>query len=267
MPMFNTTTHRDAGGSWFGEVDGVASSRPRGRLVLRGQLDEVGLDNLLGSLGARSKTCFVEVRSAARRGEVTLDRGRIMAARVEGLSEGADVEAALAAMRSFYRAVFDVLSLEETSGAIARTPGPLSSPSPSRGSRPPPPMLEGDATEVALAAAVMNACGVYTRKWLGPKAATSIMSSAWARISATTPALDAFRISPDGMVSVSGVERAKAAIPRAVASWVFAVFEAGAMFNPSRFQRYFVPEMLGGLMRLLDKGGFGEAFREGGVFR
>jgi hypothetical protein len=128
-------------------------------------------------------------------------------------------------------------------------------------------MLEGDATDVALAAAVMNACGAYARKWLGAKTATSIMSSAWARISMTNPALDSFRISPDGMVSVSGVERAKAAIPRAVAAWVFAVFEAGAAFQPARFQRYFVPEMLGGLMRLLDKGGFGEAFREGGVIR
>jgi len=272
--MFDNPTPREV--SWLGgsPAEGAASSldrpgplseRSRGRLFLRGQLDDVGLDDLLASLGSRGKTCIVEVRSAMRRGEVVLDRGRIVRARAEGLSPASDVETVLATLRGFYRAVFDVLSLEDVADPISSRSKPSSVPPPRPASRPPPPMLEGNGTDVALAAAVMNACGSYTRKWLGPKVTTSILMSSWARIYASHPALDAFKISQDGMVSVSGIERAKSAIPRAVASWVFAVFEAGAMWNAQRFQRYFVPEMLGGLMRLLDKGGWGDAFREGGI--
>lgn len=263
------------GASSIGDRPGVSSERPRGRLVLRGQLDEVGLDELIVSLRSKGKNCIVEVRSAVRRGEIVIERGRVVRARADGLLHSADADTAIAAMRGFYRAVFDVLMVDEPAASHATMPPPSAAPVPS--SRPassagwsavrPPAVVvpDGDATEVALAAAVMNACGAYARKWLGAKVATSIMLQAWARIAAQHAALEAFRISPDGMVSVSGIERAKSAIPRAVAAWVFAVFEAGAMFNASRFQRIFVPEMLGGLMRLLDKGGWGEAFREGGV--
>lgn len=254
---------------------GVPSERQRGRLVLRGQLEEVGLDALVTSLRSRGKNCIVEVRSAARRGEIVIERGRVLRARADGLPQNADADAAIAAMRGFFRAVFDVLLVDEpASSASSASLPPASSPSSSRPAssagwsavRPASvPVPDGDATEVALAAAVMNACGAYTRKWLGAKLATSIMLASWARVGAQHPALESFRISPDGMVSVSGIERAKSAIPRAVASWVFTVFDSAAMFNASRFQRMFVPEMLGGLMRLLDKGGWGEAFREGGI--
>ncbi len=269
------------GASSFVDRPGVSSERPRGRLVLRGQLDEVGLDDLVTSLRSRGKNCIVEVRSAVRRGEIVIERGRVVRARADGLPQNADSDMAIAAMRGFYRAVFDVLLVDEPASHATMPPpsssaAPVpSSPMPSSRSgsspgwsavRPPAAAVpDGDATEVALAAAVMNACGAYTRKWLGAKVATNIMLTTWARIAAQHPALEAFRISPDGMVSVSGIERAKSAIPRAVAAWVFAVFESGAMFNAIRFQRMFVPEMLGGLMRLLDKGGWGEAFREGGV--
>jgi hypothetical protein len=269
--------------------------RQRGRLVLRGQLDEVGLDDLLSSLRSKGRNCVVEVRSLGRRGEITVDQGRVIRVRVDGLSPHASSEAAIAALRGFFHAVFDVFMLDgaaplsvrampampSTPPASTPTPPmsvrspPASSPTPPVSVRYPssasnptpssPTFADGDATEVALAAAVMNSCGAYARKWLGAKTATSIMLSAWGRTSAVHNALDAFRISQDGMVSVSGVERAKSAIPRAVATWVFAVFDGGALFNASRFQRYYVPEMLGGLMRLLDKGGWGEAFRDGGM--
>ncbi|TKD09397.1 DUF4388 domain-containing protein [Polyangium fumosum] len=271
--MFDNAALGEGGGAWFGgaatdagrgDRAGVPSERARGRLILRGQLDEVGLDDLLGSLGSRGRTCVVEVRSVKRWGEIVLERGRVLRAHADGAPPDADVEATLAAIRGFSQAVFHVIALDE------------------RGSSPPPPrpalsetppaslrlvMLEGHATEVALAAAVMNACSVYTRKWLGPKLASSIMQTAWTRTAASHPAMEAFRISADGLVTVAGVERARSAIPKAVATWVFSVFEAASMFNEARFQRYYVPEMLGGLMRLLDKGGWGEAFRirDGGV--
>lgn len=270
--MFDNAAPGDGGGAWLGGTDaawraeraGVSSERARGRLILRGQLDEVGLDDLLGSLGSRGRTCVVEVRALRRRGEVMLERGRVIRARVDDLPTEADAEVALTAIRCFRQAVFDVIALDER-GSTPPPPRPPSSERPTMSLR--PAMLEGNATEVALAAAVMNACSVYTRKWLGPKRASSIMQAAWSRTAATHPAMDAFRISADGLVTVAGVERARSAIPRAVAAWVFAVFEAGSMFNAAHFQRYYVPEMLGGLMRLLDKGGWGEAFRmrEGGV--
>lgn len=275
--MVHSAAEREGGGFSTGifpldderGLGGPASARKRDRLLLRGLLDEVGLDNLLASLCARGRSCTIEIRSSARQGEIVLSRGQVTSASVSGLSKDVDTQAALALLRASYRAVFDVLSADEgltsrSSSTLRAVSAPPSQSSPRPPSRPPPPLLANDATDVALAAAVMNACGAYTRKWLSAKAAVSIMLSAWARISAITPALDAFRISSDGMVSVSGIERAKAAIPRAVASWVFAVFDAAAAVNPARFERYFIPEMLGGLSRLLEKGGFIEAFREGG---
>jgi hypothetical protein len=269
--MFDNAATWAGGTSWYGGSSsgdgadrpgaaGASSERRRGKLVLRGQLDEVGLDDLLVSLRSRGKSCIVEIRAPSRRGEVVIEGGRVVSARADGLAQGADTSAAIAAMRSFSRAIFDVVV---TSDSMPPPPPYSAGRSPST---PPPAALpDGDATEVALAAAVMNACGAYTRKWLGAKLATTVMTTAFSRVCAQHAALDAFRISPDGMVSVTGLERAKSAIPRAVAQWVFAVFQAGAMFNAARFQRAYVPEMLGGLMRLLDKGGWGEAFREGGI--
>ncbi|MDI1477924.1 DUF4388 domain-containing protein [Polyangium sp. y55x31] len=270
--MFDNAALGDEGGAWLGGATmdagrgdraGVSSERARGRLILRGQLDEVGLDDLLGSLGSRGRTCVVSIRSVKRRGEIVLERGRVLRALADGVPPDADVEATLAALRGFSQAVFDVLALDERGSSPPPRPTPSETPPASLR----PAMLEGPATEVALAAAVMNACSVYTRKWLGPKLASSFMQTAWTRTAAAHPAMDAFRISADGLVTVAGVERARSAIPKAVATWVFSVFDAAAMFNAARFQRYHVPEMLGGLMRLLDKGGWGEAFRmrEGGV--
>ncbi|MDC3954073.1 DUF4388 domain-containing protein [Polyangium jinanense] len=270
--MFDNAALGDGGAAWFGgamtdtgwgDRAGVSSDRARGRLLLRGQLDEVGLDDLLGSLGARGRTCVVSVRSPKRQGEIVLERGRVLRARADGVPADADVEVTLAALRGVSHAVFDVLALDERGSSPP--PRPPFSEAPPASLR--PAMLEGNATEVALAAAVMNACSVYTRKWLGPKVASSIMQTAWARTAAAHAAMDAFRISADGLVTVVGVERARSAIPKAVATWVFSVFEAASMFHAARFQRYNVPEMLGGLMRLLDKGGWGEAFRmrDGGV--
>jgi hypothetical protein len=271
--MFDNAAPGDGGGAWFGgsttdagrgDRAGISSERARGRLILRGQLDEVGLDDLLGSLGSRGRTCIVEIRSFKRRAEIVLERGRVIRARADGLSLDADVEFIIAVIRGFSLAVFDVLALDER-GSSPPPPRPPNSEVASTSLR--PAMLEGNATEVALAAAVMNACSVYTRKWLGPKLSSSIMQTAWSRTAAAHPAMDAFRISADGLVTVAGVERARSAIPKAVATWVFAVFDAASMFHAARFQRYYVPEMLGGLMRLLDKGGWGEAFRirDGGV--
>ncbi len=271
--MFDNAALGDGGGAWFGgptmdvgksgDRAGVPSERSRGRLILRGQLNEVGLDDLLASLNARSRACIVEIRSIKRRAEIVLERGRVLRARVDGAPPEVDLDSVLASIRGFSQAVFDVIALDERGSSpppprLPASEGPVSI-------RSSPAMLEGNATEVALAAAVMNACSAYTRKWLGARLATSITTAAWTRTSVMFPALDAFRISADGLVMVAGIERARTAIPRAVAAWVFAVFDAAAMFNAARFQRYYVPEMLGGLMRLLDKGGWGDVFRNGGV--
>lgn len=272
--MVDNPTPWAGGGGWFGatwpgggdagDPGGASSERARGRLTLRGELDEVGLDDLLGALAARGRSCMVGIRTPTRRGEIWVERGRVTRVCVDGGSASADVGPALAELRALSRGVFDVLSLDEASSRPAsRTP----SSGLHRAVRTGPAMLEGDATEVALAAAAMNACGAYTRRWLGAKIATSITRGVWLRLAVVYPALDAFRISPDGMVTVSGVERAKSAIPAAVAAWVFAVFDAASALNGEHFQSYHVPEMLGGLMRLLDKGGWGEAFRSAGGVR
>lgn len=62
------------------------TERRRSRVILRGELDDVGLDGLLASLASRSRTCFIRVRAGALRAEVTArtPRGSSVAASAAG---------------------------------------------------------------------------------------------------------------------------------------------------------------------------------------
>ncbi len=238
------------------QVQRVAAQaeRRRSRVIMRGDLDEVGLESLLASLSSRARSCFVRVRAGSLRGEVTLEAGRPVHVRVDGVDSSRSPGAGLAAMSAWRGATFEVASTE-----------PASPPRSERESSRPSAFAPGDATEVALAAAVVNACSAYARVWLGPHLTASLLSAAWEEARLHNDALDAFVINGDGVVSVSQVNRARAAIPEAVAAWVAAFFDAARPRSPRRFQRDRIPEVLGGLMRLVEQVGWASVLCEGGA--
>lgn len=230
------------------------AERRRSRVIMRGDLDEVGLESLLASLSSRGKSCFVRVRAGSLRGEVTLDAGRPVHVRVDGVDSTRSPGAGLAAMSAWRGGAFEVAASD-----------PTSAPRSERESTRPPAFVPGDATEVALAAAVVNACSAYARVWLGPQVTASLLATTWEEGRIHNDALDAFVINGDGVVSVSQVDRARSAIPQAVAAWVAAFFDAARPRNPRRFQRERIPEVLGGLMRLVEQVGWASVLCEGGV--
>jgi len=238
------------------QVQRVAAQaeRRRSRVVMRGDLDEVGLESLLASLSSRGKSCFVRVRAGSLRGEVTLEAGRPVHARVDGVEMSRSLTAGLAAMNAWRGATFEVAANEQA------TP-----PRSERESVRPPTFAQGDATEVALAAAVVNACSSYARVWLGPRVTASLLSTTWEEGRRINDALDAFVINGDGVVSVSQVHRARSAIPDAVAAWITAFFDAARPRSPRRFERDRIPEVLGGLMRLVEQVGWASVLCEGGA--
>lgn len=228
--------------------------RRRNQVMLRGEADDVGIDSLLSTLAARGKSCVLKVRSDAARGEITLERGALVDAIAEGAHGGLAGKEALEAIRAWRGATFEVISEMVGRPALAR----VSSVPPPRTAFP-----AGGAADVALAAAVVNACSAYARSSLGPSATTSLLTSTWRQTKAHHPELEAFRVSSDGMVSVSGVARARGAIPEAVARWVRALFDGAATLRPQSFRRHQLREVLGGLSRLVEQVGWAAALYEG----
>ncbi len=77
------------------------------------------------------------------------------------------------------------------------------------------------------------------------------------------PALDAFVISSGGLVTVARVDRAKSAVPQAMAAWMLAFFDDAAGIDPRRFRRSRFREVLGGLARLVEQVGWASAILAG----
>lgn len=226
------------------------SERRRSKVFLQGDLDDVGFDNLLASLSSHNKSCFVRVRSGSRRAEVTLDGGHIIYVRADGL-DSSDRGGMLHAISEWRGGTFEVIASEE--------PGP---PRSQGDAGPPAPLPSSEATDVALAAAIVNSCAAYARTWLGAPLTSSVLQSSMTRMRLRHPGLDAFRISNDGMVSVAQVERARLAIPTALAEWIVHFFEVAAKHQPGRFQRSQIRDVLGSLMRMVEQVGWASALFE-----
>lgn len=228
------------------------AERQRSRVILRGELDDVGLDGLLASLASRSRSCFIRVRAGALRAEVTVDAGRPVHARADGVRLSEHWTDALASLGAWQGATFEVVASDSS--------GPLRG---ERESHYPPAFPADDAADVALAAAVVNACTAYARAWLGPPMTSRLLASSWTTAREHHSALDAFAISGDALVSVAQIDRARSAIPQAVAAWIVAFFDAAAEKVPSRFQRHRIREVLGGLTRLVEQVGWASVLFEG----
>jgi hypothetical protein len=229
------------------------AERRRSRVLLQGNLDDVGLENLLVSLAARGRSCFVRVRAGTRRAEVTLDAGQPTHVRADDLDGSKDKGAVVRAVAAWKDATFEVVTTDEAPPSRR----------PRESERAPPSASSTSAADVALAAAVINACAAYARAFLGAEKSTALLDASWARVRAERPALEAFAISRDGMVSVKLVERAKAAIPEALAAWIVAFFDEAGRADPTRFRRVRIREVLGGLMRLVEQVGWSSALLEG----
>jgi Domain of unknown function (DUF4388) len=228
------------------------AERLKSRIIMRGELDEVGLDSLLASLASRSKSCFVRVRAGSLRAEVTVEGGRPVYVRADGTKAPQHWADSLSIIGKWRGATFEVVSSE-----------PQVSTRNDRESARPPTFSSGDATDVALAAAVINACSAYARAWLGPQATSRLLASSWAQVREQNAALDAFAINSEGLVSVAQVDRAKSAIPQALAVWIVSFFDAASERSPTRFARARIPEVLGGLTRLVEQVGWASVLFEG----
>lgn len=227
------------------------AERRRSKVILQGNIDDVGVSDLLASLSSRNKSCFVRLRSGGRRAEVTLDGGRLIHIRADGL-DTTDRAAALSAIGAWASGSFEVIANDEQ-------PMPRSQRDAARSIS----LSASGASDVALAAAIINACAAYARSWIGGPMTENLLTASSARMRARHPALEAFTISTDGMVSVAQVERAKLAIPTAVAEWIVDFFDAAAKHHPTRFQRTRIREVLGGLMRMVEQIGWASALFEG----
>lgn len=232
------------------------AERRRSRVVLSGVLDDMGLDNLLASLSARGRSCFVRVQAGARRAEVTLDAGRLVHVRADGVDASRDRAGAIAAVAGWVGATFEVAVMDEAPAPRARESERAPASAPAEG-----------AADVALAAAVINACAAYVRAFTGAVPASAMLQASWERSRVAGPALDAFAISREGMVTVVQVDRAKAAIPDALAEWVVAFFDDAAQLDPRRFRRVRLREVLGGLTKLVEQIGWASALFEDTVRR
>ncbi|AUX46046.1 uncharacterized protein SOCE26_075490 [Sorangium cellulosum] len=255
MPELSSAIADDVPGAVLAaHVQRIAAQaeRQRSRVILRGELDDVGLDGLLASLASRSRSCFIRVRSGTLRAEVTVDAGRPVHARADGVRPSDRWTDALAALGGWRSATFEVVASDPV--APLRT---------ERESQSPPAFPADDATDVALAAAVVNACSAYARAWLGPRATSRLLASSWTMAREHHSALDAFAISGDGLVSVAQIHRARSAIPQAVAAWIITFFDAAAEQVPERFQRRRIREVLGGLTRLVEQVGWASVLFEG----
>jgi hypothetical protein len=224
------------------------AERRRSRVVLQGDLDDVGLDHLLASLATRNRSCFVRIRVGNKRAEITLEAGAPLHVRADGVEASRGKAAALAEIGALRGATFEVLA------------GP--DPAPPR-SRPPPStpaaLPTSSAANVALAAAIINACTAYAAAYVGPSRAGRCLAEAHALARANHPALDAFLVSPDGAVTIAQVDRALFAVPGGLAAWIVAYFEAIARTQPARFSNVSVREVLGGLTRLVEQVGWATA--------
>lgn len=225
----------------------AARERTRSRILLSGALADVGARELLASLSSRRKSCVVKVRADGRRAEVALDEGRVVHARADG-TDAATAEGILAAVSSWKDATFEVHGSAEATAQLTANDRPTV--------RPP---LGGDATEVALAAAVMNAFAGYARAYLPSEIVTRSLEQSRIVARRIDTGIDAFAVSYDGIISVSHVTLARRALPNALGAWSLAFFEECAQTMPTRFRRDRVGDVLGGLTRLIQQVGWGSA--------
>ena len=224
------------------------AERHRSRIVLQGDLDDVGLDHLLSSLATRNRSCFLRIRAGNKRAEVTLEGGAPLHVRVDGVEASRGKAAALAEIGALRGATFEVLAGPDP--ALPRSRPPTSTPVA---------LPTSSAANVALAAAIINACTAYAAAYVGPSRAGRCLAEAHALARAQYPALDAFLVSPDGAVTITQVERALFAVPGGLAAWIVTYFEAIARTQPTRFNNVSVREVLGGLTRLVEQVGWATA--------
>jgi len=226
----------------------ATSERRRSKLILSGVLSEVGLRELLASLSNRGRSCIVKVTQDDRRAEFLLEAGQVVHARADGVGSSM-AELVIGAVTAWTAAKFEVM------GSAASSMVPLAAAAPARPRAP----IEGNASDVALAAAVVNAVAGYARAFLSPTTVMRNLESSRSAALSSNGGIDAFSLSEDGIVSVVRVDSARAALPTALAAWCVAFFDECARVLPAKFKRQQIGEVLGGLTRLVEQVGWGAA--------
>lgn len=221
--------------------------RRRSKILLQGDLANVGARELLSSLSSRRRSCVVKIHAGSKRAEIALETGRVVHARADGVaSTSADV--VLTSLASWTDATFEVHGTVELPSQAERVT-----------ERPAGPAIGGGAADVALAAAVMNAVASYARAFLPLDVVALHLESARSVARRVDAGVDAFEVSHDGVVSVARVTHAKTALPDALAAWCLAFFDECSRAMPLRFRKDRVADVLGGLTRLIEQVGWGAA--------
>jgi hypothetical protein len=228
-------------------VQRAAAHRERraAKVLVSGTLADVGLSELIASLARRRRTCTVKVLNHGAHAELALEQGRLVHARADGVSD-ASLEATVGAIGAWREASFEVHGHAESAAPESSDERPTVRISTS-----------GNAADVALAAAVLNAFAAYARAFLSSEEVARSLETS--RISArrVDAGIDAFSVSRDGIVSVTRVAEARTAVPRALGVWSAAFFDDCARTMPQHFHKDRLGQVLGGLTRLIEQVGWG----------
>jgi hypothetical protein len=225
----------------------ASRERVRSRTILSGDLGGVGLRALLLSLGSRGRSGVLRVRTDVRRAELSLEGGVVVHAQILD-QPTSSLERVVADVETWMGAVFELIGATEL-------PSPSSPPAQPRSREE---AVSGSDSDVALAAAVMNAVAAYASAFLLPEVVMQLLEESRQVARATHPGVDAFTIAKGGMVSVTRVSLARGAVPDGLGAWCTAFLAACRPKMPVRLQHASISEVLGGLTRLIEKVGWSE---------
>lgn len=118
------------------------------------------------------------------------------------------------------------------------------------------PATESQATEVALACAVLNAAIAFSLVTLPPARVTSVLVQSLAEASRRHPELVGFSVTREGRATVSSIARAASTLPRGLAHWLQVFFAGCERAAPGRFYPVALDDILGGLGSMVRHAGW-----------
>lgn len=219
---------------------------------LEGEVGELSVRDVLETLSRGRRDAIVRVSNGAARGELRVRRGVVVSATFDNQT-GRDALSTMLALsagrfRVELRSVDDTDELGaldvDAAGEVLREEQRPVHPSDER------------APVAALAAAVMNAVAAYARTHVSDSVVARELEAAQHLGTRVVPALAGFRVNAAGMVTVERIDRVVEGSGRALGLWVRYALERLEAIRPGRFGIGRVPEILGGLSRLIEQVGF-----------
>ena len=225
---------------------------------LEGELGALHVSDVLETLARGKRDAIVRVSAGAARGALRVRRGAVISATFDSRTGRDALGAALALTSGRFRVELRTLDDTDELGAldfetarevIDRVDGPRAIVHP-----------DERAPVAALAAAVMNAVTAYARVHLPEGVVARELEAAHQSASRLVPSLNGFGVNGVGMITVLRLDAVADCGGRALGVWVRHALERLDLLRPGRFGVARVPEVLGGLGRLVDQVGFRAEF-------